>query len=444
MVRIRTVLRTLAALVLAVLAVRADARLADDSQLIGCEQADQPIAVRTNAHLDPSCVYSKGIEITASDVTLDCRGASIVDGADDDPRGILIDAPTTVPLRNVTVRNCMIEGFTNGIRVQRKGFKDLAPGEEYDPAAVFSNIVIENSYIHGSRGSGVFVDGYVTGVTLRRLEIVDAGSVGVYLEAGSAGNVVTHCDVRRNGFADANPAGIPVDIGGGAMLLVRETGREGIAVDGSRNNRISNNTIAGNSYGGIFLYKNCGEDFTRKPKQWWPRRYGADGNVIERNVIADAYTGVWIGSRMAENTYFMDCSDPFYVDAPLRRIHEDFAKGNVVRANRFVDVQYGIRVEDDLNRVERNVFLSDDPTHQAILVGTKERAAVLGRPVDGTVVRSNRAAIQGSIAPYGWIQPHSGTLFQRNRSFGKTVDVVPAVQPPINFHLFVLQILGPA
>ena len=44
--------------------------------------------------------------------------------------------------------------------------------------------------------------------------------------------------------------------------------REGIAIDGSRNNRISNNVINLNSAGGIFLYKNCGEYVNERPSTW--------------------------------------------------------------------------------------------------------------------------------------------------------------------------------
>jgi parallel beta-helix repeat protein len=143
----------------------------------------------------------------------------------------------------------------------------------------------------------VFVDGYVSGVVLRDLEIAGAGGVGVYLEAGSRDNVVTRCDIHDNGYGDVDPAGIPIVIGGVTFRYL-STGREGIAIDGSRDNRILRNRIARNSAGGIFLSKNCGEDFTSRPAQWWERRYGADGNVIVRNDISDGnggdvQTGAW-------------------------------------------------------------------------------------------------------------------------------------------------------
>jgi polygalacturonase len=93
-----------------------------------------------------------------------------------------------VALSNILVRNCYVEGFLNNVRITREGFRDLAEGVEYDHA--FSNIVVEDSTFVNSRGVGVFVDGYVTDVTLRNLHIEGSGSTGIYLEAGSKDNVV--------------------------------------------------------------------------------------------------------------------------------------------------------------------------------------------------------------------------------------------------------------
>src|SRR5262249_13833436 len=149
----------------------------------------------------------------------------------------------------------------------------------------------------------------------------------------------------------------PFEIGGTEFRYL-STGREGIAVDGSRNNQIRRNRLARNSAGGIFLYKNCGEYITQKPNQWWQRRYAADGNLIEANTISDEPNGIWIGSRMEENQIFLDCSDPVYVSGPISRIHLDYAAHNVVRRNRLTRVDNGIRVEDDGNRIEKNRFTS--------------------------------------------------------------------------------------
>lgn len=407
-------------------------RVVPGSRLVGCDQAAQRITVDVSTHLDPSCTYTQGFEVTASDVVLDCRGA-VVERTDLDGRGIAIRAPADVALSNVVVRNCIVQGFQNGIRITRQGFKDLPAGQEYDTR--FSNILVENTRVVGTRSTGLFVDGYVTGVTLRNLEITGSGSVGIYLEAGSRDNVVKRCHIHDNGYGDVTPEGVPINVGGVEFRYI-STGREGIAIDGSRNNRILRNRIANNSAGGIFLYKNCGEDFTSNPDGWWTRRYGAGGNEISRNRIVDTPNGVWIGSRMAENQFFMDCSDAAYVSTGLTRIYEDFAEANVVNRNVFENTVHGVRVEDGAARIERNRFTSADPAHQAILIGTKYRTEVLGRPVSGTLVRANRADITGNAAPFVWIHAHEGTYFASNRANGTLTPLVAGMQPPIDPFLF--------
>lgn len=399
------------------------------SLLVGCASANVRVTITETSHLDPSCVYTKGFDLTASNVTLDCQGA-VIQSPLTAGRGIFVTAPSTVALSNVTVRNCIVGGFLNSIRVNRQGFKSLAPGSEYDNS--FSNILIENDLLHDSGGSGLFVDGFVTDVTMRDLEITGAGSVGIYLEAGSKENVVETSYIHANGFADASPVGNTF-VFSGLTFRWWGTGREGIAVDGSRNNLIVSNTITGNSAGGVFLYKNCGEKFTQNPSEWFQRRYGSDGNVIEGNSISDAFNGVWVGSRAAENQTFMDCSDPAYVSDALTKIYLDPAAGNTVRDNAFDNVRYGIRVEDNTATIEGNSFTASDPAYEAVIVGTKYRTSVLGLPVAQTTINNNDANISENANPYRWIWDESGTSYGGdNKSLGSPVTWCEGSQPPID------------
>lgn len=404
------------------------------SQLVGCERSAERIVLSVSSHLDPACTYTGGLEIGTSHVTLDCRGAHIEDPTGTARRGILISAPNDVALTDVTVRNCVVKGFLNTIRVSRPDFRTLPPGAEYD--AAFSDIVIEASNLYRSRGSGIFVDAYVTGVTIRGVEVAGAGSVGIYLEAGSKDNVVEHSWVRRNGYADVAPEGVPFMIGT-TPVRYRSTGREGIAVDGSRDNVIRGNVIAANAAGAIFLYKNCGEYVTERPASWWPRRYGATGNLIEGNIINNHDDGVWVGSRQAENQEFMDCSDTPVVTGSLRRIYDDPASDNVVRGNRFHEVTRGVRVEDDRTRVEGNRFTGTDPDATAVLVGSMYRTA-RGRPVQGTEVVDNEADLGGATMPYRWIHGHIATVESANTANGTPTTLVEGTQPPIDPFLFVV------
>jgi parallel beta-helix repeat protein len=402
------------------------------SQLIDCSRKDALITLGVTSHLDPSCTWTQGVEIVASDVTLDCQGAHIV--TTDRSRGILIMAPTTVALSNITVRNCHVEGFLNNVRVTRVGFRDLAEGFEYENG--YSNILIEDSTFLNSRGSGIFVDGYVTGVTLRSLHIEGSGSVGIYLEAGSKDNVVEDNQILSNGYGQNGPTWQLYTFGG-VDFWFWGTGREGLAVDGSRFNQIRNNTFSGNSAGAVFLYKNCGEFVNQKPETWWLRRYGADGNVIEGNTVLNELNGVWVGSRMGENTFPMDCSDPQYQFGVVL----DYASGNVVRANTFQNVTYAIRVEGDDNTIEDNIFTGDYAVQQAVIVGTRFRTPALMLPVDGTTISGNQSTIAGNTHPYRWAYGESDTTFAGNQSLGRNVGLCEGQPPPANPFIFVVSVV---
>jgi parallel beta-helix repeat protein len=388
------------------------------STLIGCDQADTQVTISETSHLDPSCIWTRGVQIVASDVTLDCQGAQIVGPTR--RYGVYIVAPTDVALSNVTVRNCHIDGFLNGVHVEREGFRDLPEGQEYE--TLFSDIVIEDSAVQNTRGVGIFVNGYVTGVTLRRLRIENTGSAGIYLETGSRDNVVEDNTIVNNGYKENGPDGQFFELAG-VTFWFWGPGREGIAIDGSRNNVVRNNYFAGNSAGGIFLYKNCGEYPERD--RYFERRYGAHGNRIEGNRFVGEDNGVWVASRMGENTLPMNCTDPEY--APGYRL--DYAKDNVIRGNTFENVTYGIRVEDDRTTIEDNAFVSDDAAHVAILVGTPLRTKVLGLPVEGSSITGNRATIQGSKNPYRWVDGQANTTFANNRSFDRPVGLCEGAEP---------------
>jgi len=405
---------------------------------VGCEQAAQHLVLSAATELDPGCVYTGGIEITTPGVTLDCRGATVRDpGGPGAARvGILITAPASTALHDITIRRCRVEGFLNSVRVTREGFQSLPAGAEYVDA--HHDIVVEDSELYDARGVGVFVDAYVTRVTLRRLVVEGAGSAGIYLEAGSRDNVVRDNRVVGNGFVQNGPAGQHVELGGGLGVWFWGVGREGIAIDGSRGNVIEGNVVRGNAAGGIFLYKNCGEYAHERPEAWWERRYGAHGNLIAGNVVAGGLTGIWVGSRMGENTLPMDCSDPAYVDEPLLRVSLDRAEGNVVRANTVRDVAYGVRVEDDRTLIEGNHVAGSDPSHLAVVVGTRWRTERLDRPVSGTRIVANTAEIVGNPSPYRWVNGQRDTTFEANAALGAPASFCAAPAVPANPFIFVV------
>ncbi|MEZ5573865.1 MAG: right-handed parallel beta-helix repeat-containing protein [Halioglobus sp.] len=401
--------------------------------MIGCDRADQRIEITSDSHLDPSCVYTGGFDISTSNVTLDCRRALIQAQGPTSLRGITIAAPENTALTGVTVRSCLVQGFLNNVRVLREGFRSFEPDEEY--LYPTSEIVLEKNYFGQSHGVGVYIDAYVSGVTVRTNLIAETGSAGIYLETGSRQNTIEDNFIINNGFRENGPNGQPTILGG-VDFWFWGVGREGIAVDGSYENTIRHNVLSGNSAGGIFLYKNCGE-FPESPR-YFERRFPSDRNLIEDNTFWGGRNGIWVGSRMGENTLPMECTDDAYILEPLRRVVLDYAADNTIRANVFQNVTYGIRVEDDGNRVIGNEFFGDAPGYHAVIIGTPDRTAVLGRPVTGTVLKNNSSHINGNKSPYRWVHGHEDTLDEGNSALGDNVELCEGETIPRQPLIFVI------
>lgn len=414
--------------------------LASDSQLIGCSSAADRIQITQNSHLDPSCVYTGGFDISTSNVTLDCRNALIQAQGSTGLRGIAIAAPEDTALTGVTVRSCHVEGFLNSLRILREGFRSFEQGEEY--LTPTDQILLEKNYFSKSHGVGVYIDAYVSGVTVQKNLIAEAGSTGIYLETGSRRNTIEQNFIVNNGFRENGPDGQLATLNG-IDFWFWGVGREGLAIDGSYENTVRRNVFAGNSAGGLFLYKNCGE-FPESPR-YFERRFPSDNNVIERNLFWGGRNGVWVGSRMGENTLPMECTDDAYIQEPVRRVVLDFAADNTIRSNVFRDVTYGIRIEDDGNKVIGNSFFSADPDSHAVIIGTPDRTEVLGQPVTGTVLKYNIAHISGNKFPYRWVHGHDETVSKLNRALGRTVELCEGEPPPRQPLIFVIaaDVAGP-
>lgn len=409
--------------------------LAPDSQLIECSRAGERIAITQNSHLDPSCVYTGGFDIATSNVTLDCRGAYIQAQGSTGLRGITIAAPEDTSLSGVTVRSCIVEGFLNNVRILREGFRSFERGEEY--LYPTSDIVLEDSLFARSHGVGVYIDAYVSGVTVRNSLIAETGSAGIYLETGSRRNKIEGNYIVNNGFRENGPGGQLTKLNG-INFWFWGVGREGLAIDGSYENTVRNNVFSGNSAGGIFLYKNCGE-FPESPR-YFERRFPSDRNLIKKNTFEGGRNGIWVGSRMGENTLPMECTDDAYVIEPGRRVVLDYAADNIILGNEFHDVTYGIRVEDDGNKLIRNKFFGADPGHHAVIIGTPDRTAVLGRPVQGTVLLGNSSRIVGNKSPYRWVHGQADTVALLNRALGRRATLCEGEPVPRQSLIFAIAV----
>jgi hypothetical protein len=394
---------------------------------IGCDQAAARVTVTTSATLDPSCAYTGGFDVVASNVVLDCRGALLQRASGSASLGIVVRTPVDEDLADVTIRHCRVDGFLNDIKITRQGVQSLAPGHEYDHH--LRHVVVEDSTLTDSAGVGLYVDPYVTDTVIRRTTIARAGSTGIYLDEGSRRATVTDNIVVGNGFVENGPGGTNTNVGG-VDVRYWGPGREAIAVDGSGDNLIAGNWLVGNAAGGVFLYTNCGEYVHQDPASWLEHRFGAEHNRVERNVIIGGETGVWVGSRMGENVYPMDCSDPPYVSGPLQAITLDRAAHNRIRGNAIAVAHFGVRVEDDDTFVAGNRFFGSTPDIDAIVVGTPYRAAVLGRPVTHTRLDGNDSEIVGNPSPYRWVEGVRDLVAVHNRADGAAAGICGAPSIP--------------
>ena len=219
--------------------------------------------------------------------------------------------------RNILIRGCHVHG---AIRIwgvgagQRMGALRASSHREGHTrrlqAAAPVNVRLEDITLSGTGSIPLYVGPGVTGLTLTGSRL-DGRSVStaIYLDAESGMNSLTDNTVA-----------------------VR-TGREVIAVDGSAGNVITGNHIdlsVGGlaNRGGVFLYRNCGEDGIVRHQT--PSDNRITGNTFRASWLGLA-RGVVVGSRDGNRRYCgADAGYPFGSSVDDR----DGATGNVVQDNR--------------------------------------------------------------------------------------------------------------
>ncbi|GLK49166.1 hypothetical protein GCM10017620_21390 [Brevundimonas intermedia] len=215
--------------------------------------------------------------------------------------------PAQVHLRNCTiVGNVRIWGMGAGGSMRDLLASSRSPGHtQAAQAAAPYGVVLERVRFEGVATIPLYVGPGVTRTTVVRSRFSGrSDSVAVYLDAESAGAVI-----QDNDFA------------------IR-TGREQIAVDGSGANRILGNRFALGGRGGVFLYRNCGEDGVI-------RHQTPSYNQITDNIFSGAGwlrpRTVVVGSREGNRSY---CGDDAGYPFGSSADDGDGATGNRVERNR--------------------------------------------------------------------------------------------------------------
>jgi parallel beta-helix repeat protein len=219
------------------------------------------------------------------------------------------DVPEKITIRNGRIRGS-IRIYGLGVNGEAAKVRESSHHEGHTSraqAAAPRAILLEELQIEADHRIPLYLGPGVTGVMVRNCTFAGwSASTTVYLDAESGGNRIEGCtfDVR--------------------------SGREVMAVDGSATNTIIGNRFLQVSYGGIYLYRNCGEGGTVRHQT--PR-----GNVIENNFfnmkdLRQGSYGVWLGSRQGRRSY---CEDDAGYPFGSSIDNRDFADQNTVRGNVF-------------------------------------------------------------------------------------------------------------
>lgn len=334
------------------------------------EVCGENLVIQQSMQLKPGCRYTGTTIIAASNVTLDCQGATL-DAAAEKVFTLVVGGRRAVT--DVEVKNCVVTGSRrHGVFVGLTALDTRKPlgadgRPDYDQHP--RRVVLRNVSAVRNANVGIYVDDYVQDVQILDSLAEGNASTGIYLEHSSRNNRIINTRVVNNGFGTAS--GVT-----GAL----NTSREGIAVDSSAGNVIENNVITGNKAGGIFLYRNCGErpDMEQSVLRWQP----SSGNTIRGNTVEGGRVGIWVASRQEMVLRPEKCQ--LRAD-PANGVFPDAAPDNTVTGNTIRNVEVGIRVADDGNVIEDNQVAA---TGDCLMLGSGQRDR-MRRPVQNLTIRAN-------------------------------------------------------
>ncbi|CAN5426951.1 right-handed parallel beta-helix repeat-containing protein [soil metagenome] len=165
-----------------------------------------------------------------------------------------------------------------------------------------------------------------TRIALNGVSFQGTGSIPLYLGPGVTNVSLT--GGRFGGRSDSTAVYLDAETAEASIIGVSfdiVTPREQIAVDGSARNRITGNRFVLRGQGGVFLYRNCGEDGVI-------RHQTPSNNIISDNVFSGSTRrSVVVGSREGGRRY---CKDDRGWPFGSSIDDGDHATGNVVARNR--------------------------------------------------------------------------------------------------------------
>ncbi|MCP4134497.1 MAG: hypothetical protein GY754_26220, partial [bacterium] len=302
--------------------------------LAPAKKAGHAAVVDCNLNLKKNNVITKRLIFqgkNATGVTMNCNNALLNGGYGTHNKGKdMIEVRSIRRNRNgvntwerperVTIKNCRVNGSiriwgmaTNGegayLRESSRRPGHIARARNNAPRI----IVLSNLTISGVGRIPLYISPGVTHARVINSTFTGkSDSVTIYLDAESAANTI-----KNNKFHTQRTS---------------KSKREVMAIDGSSHNTIMNNWFSGLNYGGIYLYRNCGEGGTVRHAT--PSYNKIINNIFYYNKYnkISAFPSIFLGSRQASSWY---CNDDKGYRFGSSASNFDFATYNVVARNRF-------------------------------------------------------------------------------------------------------------
>jgi len=218
------------------------------TDISSCSELNTPNEIYT---LTQDITHSSDIvcfNITADNITLDCRGHNITNTQSDDHYGIYI-----LERNNITIKNCNIINETQGIYLNSSSNNTLinntANNNSYCGFYVYnsSNNIITNNTANSNYGSdwisGIYLENSNNNIIIDNLA-KDNDGYGIST-AGSNNNTFI------NNIANNNILGIDISLSSNNILInnTANNNNYGIFIGSSSNNILINNTANNNDYG---------------------------------------------------------------------------------------------------------------------------------------------------------------------------------------------------
>ena len=303
------------------------------------ESSTSPVVISCSLALEADTVIQTPIILSgsaASQSIIDCHGGTIRSNASDQVALTIAsvhqsDGGWDVP-KHIAIRHCRIEGGIRIIGMGENGEAELVRQSSLSvghtaraQAAAPSDIMLSDLKIMTKGAIPLYVGPGSTKLTVANTTFSGkSGSVGIYLDAESAKNTISN-----DHFELATKS------------------REIIALDGSADDVITENTFENPTHGGVFLYRNCGEGGTIRHQ---PPQHDTISNNFFRYTdhgLTSWWTtkpAIWLGSRQGNRSYcFHDVTRPFGSSLSSR----DEAKYNLVRDNRMDGGSVSLIVDND-------------------------------------------------------------------------------------------------